>query len=433
MPLVRLPEGLAVARRWWLPVVGACVAFRIALPLAALAAGERGVPGQPAYDYGPYRGDATGFYAGTRELVSAVARQAPLVIAVAAVTAAAAVAALLLHRRARIPGWVALSAPVLTAGAGLALVVRGMVPTGTGTLGWPLVWSIPVFPLRVLGAANPDTAYAAGLVLSLLAIGAIVVATAYLGLFATGSPAVGATAAALFAAWPFVSRAVAGPTAWENGTWETDVGLHLYSEPLSTATVTVVLALALAPRAPSPMRSWTIGLLAGLAVLVRLSNFLVALAVALFLLWRSGVRSAVAAALAGLASLPAIVAFWQVGYTPFLLEEGQFPVYAFALDHVGESWGESLLWHPTTLLVLAPLALVGLAAVRRPAALLLGASVASTAVFYSLYYMTAQHPRFLFAVLPALLVLEAAGAVALVRRPRSGAGSRGRSSTVAAG
>lgn len=433
MPLVRLPQGLAVARRWWAPVVAACVAFRIGLALAAFGAGERGVPAQPAYDYGPFRGDATGFYAGARELISAVARQAPLVAAAAAVTGAAAVAALLLQRRRRIPGWAALSLPLLTAGAGLALVVRGMVPTGTGTLGWPLVWSIPLFPLRAAGAVTPDTAYAVGLVLSLLAIGTIVVATAYLGLFATGSPAVGATAAVLFAAWPFLSRAVAGPTAWENGTWETDVGLHMYSEPLSTAAVTVVLALALAPRAPSPTRSWTIGLLAGLAVLVRLSNFLVALAVALFLLWRSGLRAAVAAAAAGLAALPALLAFWGVGYTPFLLEEGQFPVYAFALDHVGDSWADSLLWHPTALLVLAPLALVGLAAVQRPAALLLGASIASTAAFYSLYYMTDEHPRFLFAVLPALLVLEAAGALATVRRLRWGAGSRRRSSTVAAG
>src|SRR3970282_418498 len=73
---------------------------------------------------------------------------------------------------------------------------------------------------------------------------------------------------------------------------------------------------------------------------------------------------------------------------------------------------------PGPLLARAPLALaVVVARRRRGGALpLLGGWIAVTAVFYSVYESTPQHPRFLFVVLPALFVLEAAGALLPLRR-----------------
>jgi hypothetical protein len=68
------------------------------------------------------------------------------------------------------------------------------------------------------------------------------------------------------------------------------------------------------------------------------------------------------------------------------------------------------------LALLAPLAVAGcLAIADRTALALLLAPVVTTAVVYTLYYVTALHPRFLFVALPSVFVLEAAGAVAVGR------------------
>ena len=69
-----------------------------------------------------------------------------------------------------------------------------------------------------------------------------------------------------------------------------------------------------------------------------------------------------------------------------------------------------------------PLAIVGVFGVRRPWALaLVIAFLLLNAVFYSLYANTALHPRFLYASLPELFVLWAAGVAVIVA-----AGARGR-------
>ena len=82
--------------------------------------------------------------------------------------------------------------------------------------------------------------------LALVANIAALVATAYAGFYATGRRAVGLTAAAALAIWPLLSAVVAGQSAWENGTWLVETGLALYTEPLSTALVTVALLAVLA-------------------------------------------------------------------------------------------------------------------------------------------------------------------------------------------
>ncbi|MDQ3821879.1 MAG: hypothetical protein M3321_01395, partial [Actinomycetota bacterium] len=50
--------------------VGALAAVRVAIPLAALAASGRALPGLPRYEYDGLTGDATGFYAATREFIA---------------------------------------------------------------------------------------------------------------------------------------------------------------------------------------------------------------------------------------------------------------------------------------------------------------------------------------------------------------------------
>ena len=73
------------------------------------------------------------------------------------------------------------------------------------------------------------------------------------------------------------------------------------------------------------------------------------------------------------------------------------------------------------LVILLPLPLIGLYALRAAAAdaLTLAGIVAATALFYSAYYITALHPRFLFVALPSLFVLAAAGVGEIAARLRS--------------
>jgi hypothetical protein len=60
--LVVVPLGILFARR------------PAAIPLAALAASGRALPGLPRYEYEGLTGDATGFYAATREFIASPAR-----------------------------------------------------------------------------------------------------------------------------------------------------------------------------------------------------------------------------------------------------------------------------------------------------------------------------------------------------------------------
>ena len=280
---------------------------------------------------------------------------------------------------------------------------------GAAVVGWPLLWAVPLLPLRVAGVLDPDLAFAVGFPLSLAANAVTVVAIAHAGCHAAGRRAVGVAAAALFAFWPLLTRPLAGPSAWENGQWNVDVGLHLYTEPLSTALVAVVLALLLAPSL-SELRLALAGALAGYATVVKVSNgFLAALALAL-LVARVGPRRSLPFAAAGAAFAPLVAAYWPKGYPAIPNVPG------FSLAQAERSWGDSLLFDPRMLLVLLPLALLGLFALRAWTSLLLGGWVAANALFYTFYEHTHLHPRFLYASLPALFVLVAAGGMLVIRK-----------------
>ena len=270
---------------WW-PALAALIGVRLAIPLAALAASGHDLPGLPRYVYTPLNGDSFGYYAAAREAISAAGHVPPLLaIALAGLLVALAV---YLRRVWRTPrrwlgllaagGWVALTA---------AVVVHQMTPPGAPVVGWPLVWAIPLAPYRLAADPSLDVAFALGLTLSLLAIAATVVATAYIGLYASGRRWVGLVAAALYTAWPFIARAAAGESAWENGQWHVAVGLHLYTEPLSTALVAAGLALLL--RSPGSLAlSVTAGHLFGFATAVKLSNALIAVVLGAIVAARAG-------------------------------------------------------------------------------------------------------------------------------------------------
>ena len=74
------------------------------------------------------------------------------------------------------------------------------------------------------------------------------------------------------------------------------------------------------------------------------------------------------------------------------------------------------MFGPHILAIVVPLAAIGVAAVTRPWALaLVLAFLLVNPIFYSFYANTAKHPRFLYASLPELFVLWAAGLAVLVR------------------
>jgi hypothetical protein len=385
-----------VSSRTWIAALTALVVLRVAIPLAVLAASGHDLPGLPRYDYEPLNGDATGFYAEARELISAAFGPAG---AVAAIVLAAGAWAVWRLR----PRWTAVATGALAVSLAASVLVLASEPAGAAVVGWPLLWAVPLLPLRVAGVLDPDVAFAVGLPLSLAANAITVVATAYAGWRATGRRAVGLVAAALFAAWPLLTRPLAGTSAWENGQWNVDVGLHLYTEPLSTALVAVALALLLTPRL-GELQLALAGALLGYATVVKVSNGLFAAAALVLVAIRLGPRRALPLAAAGAAFAPLVAVYWPKGYP-------EIPdVPGFSLGQAGRSWADSLLFDPRTVVLLLPLALLGLLAVRPWVGALLGAAIATNAILFTFYEHTHLHPRFLYASLPALFVLEAAGA-----------------------
>jgi hypothetical protein len=290
-----------------------------------------------------------------------------------------------------------------------------MHPPGAAVLGWPLAWSLPMLPYRALGLPlNPDVAFGFGLALSLLANVVTVVATAFAGLYATGRRSLGLFAAALYGLWPLLVGLVGGTRAWGNGTWTVDAGVAMYDEPLSTALVAVALALLLSPRATSRATLALIGVVLSFATAVKLSNGIAATVALVLLIARLGLTRALPYLAGVLTALPVVVAYWPKGYAALFENPNSWPRHPFSADYVVRSWSESLLFRPRTLLVLVPLALVGALALRSQwSRLVLGAWIVGNAVVYSFYAVTPQHPRFLFASLPALFVLWSLG-VAMV-------------------
>jgi hypothetical protein len=389
--------------RWWGPL-GLLAAIRVAIPLAAYAGGSLpGTPGftRPAGD-GGLQGDATGFYAATREFMAAWGRMPRPLLALMALLAMAAAVALVVLWRSR-PAYRPWLAPAALCAFGLVVTVdvHWMRASGAAVLGWPLLWALPMLAYRALGfGLSKHAAWDFGFVLSLACVALTVVAVAYLGRNASARRWIGLAAAAFWTIWPVLVGLIAGHEAWSNSQWQVDVGLHNYSEPLSTLLVTTGAALVLSPRL-THLRLALGGCALSAATLVKISNALLA----------------AAALLVGALSLaPLVGAYWPISYPKLFDNPQSWPRDPFDPSHVVSSWTHSSIFTPHTLAVVAPLAVLGVAGLLRPWALaLVLAFLLINPLFYSFYANTALHPRFLYASLPELFVLWSAGIAVVLR------------------
>jgi predicted membrane protein len=255
----------------------------------------------------------------------------------------------------------------------------------------------------------------------LMCIAVTVVAVAYLGRNATGRRWIGLLAAAFWTAWPLLVGLIAGHHAWANSQWDVDVGLHNYSEPLSTLLVTTSAALVLSPRL-TQMRLALAGCAASAATLVKLSNALLAAAALVIVFLRGRTRETLPYLAGALALAPLVAVYWPISYPKLFHNPQSWPRDPFDPAHIVSSWSHSSIFTPHTLAIVVPLAAIGVAGVLRPWPLsLVVAFLLINPVFYSFYANTAQHPRFLYASLPELFVLWAAGIgvlYTLAARPR---------------
>jgi hypothetical protein len=404
--------------------IAALALLRIFPALVVLAANGRSLPAIPGAPYGPPNGDTYGFYAAAREFVSAWAHVSrPLLGLSVVVLGAALVLARRLWRNDARGAAVALASVAI--GLFTALGVRAMVPTGAGAIGWPIVWSIPMFPLRAAGLLTYHVAFYAGIAILLAANVVTVIATALIARrFAP--PQIALLAPALLVLWPFLMRFVEGTGNIVYGSWLDDQGVALYAEPLSTALVAVAIALVIL-RSQDEWAIASAGALAGFATAVRISNITIVAVLGLSLLLLRRRRAAVlyAVACAGMGAIAA--AFWSLGYATFSGGKSeQAPAGLFSWHYLLRSWRDSGVFDWKMLLILVPLPLIGAWSLRqRPVELVaLAGTVAVTSAFYSAYYITALHPRFLFVALPALFVLATVGVATLSRRSALGPGPR---------
>ena len=404
---------------WW-GALSLLVAIRLAIPLAAYADRGSKLAGIPRFTRpvpdGGLQGDATGFYAATREFMAAWGRMPHVVLGLVALLGlAAAVAFAVAWRRApQLRLWL-VPAALFVFGLAICVDIHWMKASGAAVFGWPLVWSLPMLAYRALGfGLSKHVAWDIGTALSLLFVGLTVVAVAYLGRNATGRRGLGLLAAAFWTAWPLLVGLIAGHHAWTNNQWDIDVGLHNYDEPLSTLLVTAGAALLLAPQL-TQMRLTLAGCALGVATSVKISNALLA-AAALAIVFLRGRRRETLPYLAGaLAFAPVVLVYWPLSYPKLYGNPNSWPRDPFDVRHVVSSWTQSSMFTPHVLAIIVPLAVVGVFGVRRPWQLaLVLAFLLINPVFYSFYANTAEHPRFLYASLPELFVLWAAGLDVLV-------------------
>ena len=397
--------------RQWLAVLGALAAVRAAIPLAALAFGGS-IPGFPPYSYRGPRGDASGYLATARAIISAGAGLGLLLPVLIVAVVAGFIGARWAWRRWPYDRHWVLAASTAVASCVLAAVIlnlEGQAPAGA--VGWPLVLSVPLLPFRVIGWIDDEVAVGVGIALAIVANAVTIFATAFIGRRVTGSRGVGLLAAALFTFWPFLVWLLLGERTWVNSAWENEVGLELYTEPLSTACIATGLALALVRGRP-PWAAVAAGIALGYAIAVRPTNLVFAAAVAILFAWERDWRSVGRFVAGGLAVLPIVLAFLpkKRGYDLELVrDETGLPLWSN--DYLLSTFTEASVWRPLLLALLLPLVAIGVATLRcrRYGLMLLGGALANAAV-YSFFRATFEHPRYLHAGLPALLVLWAAGA-----------------------
>jgi hypothetical protein len=263
----------------------------------------------------------------------------------------------------------------------------------------------------VIGWIDTEVAVGVGIALAIVANTVTIFATAFIGHRVTGSRRIGIAAAALFTFWPFLTWLLLGEQTWENSAWAIEAGLELYTEPVSTALVAGGLALALVKGRP-PWALVTAGIVFGYATAVRPTNIVFAAAAAILFASERDWRSVGRLVVGGVAVLPIMLAFLpkKRGYDLELArDETGLPLWSN--DYLITTFTDSTVYRPLLLVLLLPLVAIGVLALRsRPVALMLLGGVLANAAIYSFFRATWEHPRYLQAGLPALLVLWSAGA-----------------------
>ena len=99
--------------------------------------------------------------------------------------------------------WLAILLISLAPSLVLGVLVNKMASPSAPVIGWPIALAMRLLPLHLLHIGiTPDRAFPFALGLSLIANATIVVATALIGLRATGRHSVGLIAAGLYTTWP---------------------------------------------------------------------------------------------------------------------------------------------------------------------------------------------------------------------------------------
>ncbi len=403
----------------WLLWLGALAAVRAAIPLAALAFGGA-LPGFPSYSYAGPRGDANGYIDTARAIISAGAGLGLLLPVFFVVLVAGSLGALWAWRR--YPGhrhWVIAASAGLVSCllAAVILNLDGQAPAGA--VGWPLLLSLPLVPFRVIGWIDNEVAVGVGIALAIVANTVTIFATAFIGQRVSGSRRIGLAAAALFTFWPFLTWLLLGERTWANSAWAIEAGLELYTEPVSTACVAGGLALVLVRGRP-PWALVTAGIVLGYATAVRPTNIVFAAAAAILFASERDWRSVGRFVVGGVAVLPIMLAFLpkKRGYD-LALARDQTGLPLWSNDYLVTTFTDSTVWRPLLLALLLPLVAIGVMALRsRPVALMLLGGVLANAAIYAFFRATWEHPRYLQAGLPALLVLWSAGAAWLAENAR---------------
>ena len=188
--------------------VAVLAVLRIVPALIVLAANGQSLPLLPGYRYGPPTGDTYGFYAAAREFISGWGQiPKPVVLVLAVLLLMGAYGMWLLWRTGRRAWTVVLASTLIGLVTSAAIVEMG--PTGAGAVGWPIVWAIPLAPLRVLHALSYHLAFYVGAAILIASNVVTVIATAVIakrlihGRLALLPPA-------LLVVWPFMMRADRG-------------------------------------------------------------------------------------------------------------------------------------------------------------------------------------------------------------------------------
>jgi len=148
---------------------------------------------------------------------------------------------------------------------------------------------------------------------------------------------------------------------------------------------------------------------------VKLTNGPIAAALVVIVALRNGGSRAIALALGGLATAPIVIGFWSNGYVDRSVGGVKLSAL-YQWRFVSVNARTSTIFTGTMLLVLLPPAVIGLYSVagwlQRS---LFIAPIVLTIVSYCAYYVTNQHPRFYYVILPLVFVLQASGLILITQ------------------